>query len=550
LRANTLAMAHWVGADRGIVSATGRTPTGACMKRIDDLPVKSKVAVSVTAQVASQAVSAVIAVVLLKVITGKLGAPNYGIYATVLAFVTTFSLFADLGLNAITGREIARRPEAASQIISDNMAFRIALCCVAMPVIAGGGLLVYPHRSRELHICIALFALDLLFDAVRAVALSYYNARARNDVVAAVMTTNQIAFLGFAVISIHLGYGVGGVVCAYLAADLLGASISVMLVRRKIPIRLRIRPGAWRLVARISLPLGIIQVVNMLYLKADSVVISIIKGPIQVGYYGAAYSVIGAAIRIPSMIMSPLMPSMATARDLRPIVQRAIDLMVMLALPMAVGGFLLRRQIILAISTKQFLPAAAPFGILIVASAFTYVSTIFGFASVAADTHRRLVRISIASLVLNVILNLLVVPHWGIKGAAWATAFTEAITSVMMFRTFSVATHTQLRIVAPTWRPAIASLLLIPVYSLLRHHWAASNRVVVAIVVLGLIYFALLAAMGNIPPEISGWWSRAKERRSRRKARHRRAPTRRRPTPNESVPAPTVVARAVGHRRK
>jgi O-antigen/teichoic acid export membrane protein len=445
-----------------------------------------------------------------------------------------FSLFTDLGLNAITSREIAKRPDAASQIISDNMAFRLALCCVTIPVVAGLGLLVYPHQSRQLHVCIALFALDLLLDSVRSVALTFYTSRARNDVVAGVMTGNQLAFLAFAIFALHEGWGVRGIVVAYLTADLLGAVVSVAMVRRRISISLRVRPRQWRIVAAISFPLGIIQVVNMLYFKADSILISVIQGPISVGYYGVAYAVIAALLGVPSLIMSPLMPSMATTSDLRPIVQRAFDTMVMLALPMGVAGFLLRKQIVVAVSSRQYLPAALPFGILVIASVFTYVNNVFGFASVAADSHRRLVRVSIGSLVVNVALNLALIPHWGIRGAAVATAVTEAGAAALTFRVFTATTRIPVRVISPSWRPLAASVLLIPADLLLRGVWSSVHGalgVVVAVAVLGSIYLVVLTVIGGAPPEVAALWSSEKGPQSRhrgprepRHGRHHRTP--------------------------
>jgi O-antigen/teichoic acid export membrane protein len=532
---------------RAVVSVVRSLATGAYMKRIDDLSVKSKVFISVLAQAGSQSLGAVLAVVLLKIVTARLGAPDYGIYATVIAFVSTFSLFTDLGLNAITSREIAKRPEAASQIISENMAFRLALSCVTVPILGGLGLLIYPHQSRDLHVGIALFALDLLVDSVRSVALTYYTSRARNDVVALVMACNQLAFLGFALLALHGGYGVRGVIAAYLAGDLLGAIVSVTLVRRKIAIRIRVRPHAWRMVARISLPLGIIQIVNILYFKADSILISVIKGPIQVGYYGVAYSVIGALLGVPSMIMSPLMPSMATARDLTPIVQRAFKIMVTLALPMGVGGFLLRRQIILAISTKQFLPAVGPFGILVIASVFTFGSTVFGFASVAADTHRRLVRISVLSLVSNIALNLLLIPHWGIKGAAFATAVTEVVSATLTYRVFALANRTRIPVFDSILRPALASLLLVPADLLLRHFWASVHGVsgvLIAVAVLGTVYIVALVVMGDVPPEFTAMWYRIRKQPTKGSRRRPKPGRRRRPRDDRATlakPTKTIV---------
>src|ERR1700722_17653329 len=124
--------------------------------------IKNRIVLSILAQIISQILGAIFAVIILKIMTNNLGVKGYGIYATAFAFVTTFSLLTDLGLNAITGREIAKYPKSANEIISHNMGLRLFLCVIMLPFIFGLSYIFYPNAQHVLRLSIAILALYLI----------------------------------------------------------------------------------------------------------------------------------------------------------------------------------------------------------------------------------------------------------------------------------------------------------------------------------------------------------------------------------------------------
>ncbi|HUC90005.1 MAG TPA: flippase [Patescibacteria group bacterium] len=467
---------------------------------------KRAIAISTMAQIVSQLIVGVFGVLIIKIMTNALGVHSYGVYATILAFVSTFSLLTDLGLNAITGREIAKQPEKASEIIGHNVGLRLSLCLVMVPLISGLGFLFYPHATTDLRYGILLFSGYLFFDAIRAVMLAYFTARVLNGISAVINAAQQFILLLCAIALTTVGWGLFGYLSAYLFTGLIGALAAFLAVRRYLRFRVKMNIAEWRLIMRMSISLGLIQVVNMMYLKADSVMLSVWSGTNAVGLYGVAYALIVMTLTVPSYLMASLIPSMATADEgqLQKIVQKAFEIMMVLACLLVVGGYVVRRDAVLLVSGKAFVAAAAPFAVLALATAFSYLNNVFGFASVAVNKHHKMVYVSVMSLLLNIGLNVFLIPRYSIQGAAWATAASELLALLMVYSIFRKETG-----ISVNWsvavKPLIAAGTLFLLIKIADPFLRGDNPLYNVVVLGGIVtvgYFVALHLLHGLPEEI------------------------------------------------
>ncbi len=479
------------------------------MNKSNNISTNSRIVRSTLAQVVSQIFVAGCAVIILKIMTRSMGVNRYGIYATALAFVSTFSLMTDLGLSAITGREIAKNPKNADEIISYNMGLRIFLCVVMIPAIIGLSYLFYFQNKSDLRIVIAVLSVYLFFDAFRSVALAYFTANVRNDITALVTGAQQFLLLVFSIIVAILSSSVFGFVIAYVASNAIGAIMAMYATRSQVRITPRINLRHWRAIIFMSISLGIIQIVNMLYLKADSILLSVFRGTKEVGIYSIAYSLVLAFLTLPSFIMTALIPSMATTKttdDLSVIVEKAFSYMIIFACLLAVGGFVVRENIVLAVSGISFLSAATPFAILCFASAFSYITNVFGFASVSVNKHHKMVYVSLGSLILNVILNLFLIPRYSIDGAAWATVASEIVALGLIYVIYVRETGAKIAVFKYVYKPLVAALITLFACTYLKILWRTNSSLLntfIASGVLLIIYAILLTIFRAIPLEVS-----------------------------------------------
>jgi len=172
-----------------------------------------------------------------------------------------------------------------------------------------------------------------------------------------------------------------------------------------------------------------------------------------------------------------------------------------LAIPIGVGGILLRRDIILLISSDQFVAAAVPFAILVLGAGFSYLNAAFGFASVAVNKQSRLLKISIITLVLNILINLFTIPHFGVAGAATATLITELVACIGVYMVFSRQTGITVQF-WPLWKITAAGLAMIPAaWAVGLMHLGLVLHFLLTGAVVAAVYLVLVLVLGALPPD-------------------------------------------------
>jgi len=473
------------------------------MKLVENLSTKNKVAFGTAAQGISKLLVAFLSVFTLRYSTQYLGAEVYGQYATVIAYVTIFTLLTDLGLTAISSREIAKHPEDTDRIIGNSLAMRIVLSVVISPLIAIGGWWLYAAKPGQVKVGIALMVITLVFGSVQSVVSALFTARHRNDIPAVLVVINKAAYLICIVAVGALGLGFYGFVYAAIIAAFIPAIIGSVWAARRIRLRPLFQWAHWKTMVKTSIPLGMIQIVNLLYYKVDTVMLSVMRTPREVGLYTIAYGIIDVIVTIPSMFMTSLMPSLAVAdtERLQQLVRRAFYILSFLAIPIGVGGILLRRDIILLISSDQFVAAAVPFAILVLGAGFSYLNAAFGFASVAVNKQSRLLKISIITLVLNILINLFTIPHFGVAGAATATLITELVACIGVYMVFSRQTGITVQF-WPLWKITAAGLAMIPAaWAVGLMHLGLVLHFLLTGAVVAAVYLVLVLVLGALPPD-------------------------------------------------
>lgn len=475
--------------------------------------IKKRLAFSVIAQIAGQLFASILGVVILKVLTNYLGPGNYGIYTTCIAFVTSFAILTELGLNTVTVREISKHPEDAEVIVSQNMGLRIFLSVIMIPLIFGLSFLFYPHADKSLRFGILILSTYLFFDSIWATTLSYFGSKVRGDVSGMLIALQQALFFISVIVLASIGWGLFGFIAAYVVTIAVCAAVVFYMVKHNLKsLRPRISLSLWRKFFAMSVAIGAMSVISSIYAQVDKILISLLIGTTAVGIYSVAYSLISALLSLPVFIMGGLTPSMTTATkgELKQIIQKAFNYMVVLACLMLVGSIVLRDDAILTISSRKYLAAALPFAILATATVFSYLKTVLIYAAVAISKHHKIVYVFIGSLLLNIGLNLALIPRYGIVGAAYSVLISEIFTLLWINKIFYNATSIRIKL-RPAAKPILAMVIVFLLSTVLKEMWSTSNALInIAIggMVLSISYFSLLYLLNGLPEEIKSFVDR------------------------------------------
>jgi O-antigen/teichoic acid export membrane protein len=161
------------------------------------------------------------------------------------------------------------------------------------------------------------------------------------------------------------------------------------------------------------------------------VLLALLTSAYEVGLYGAAYKFIEIAYFVVTAIAMSVFPALSrfvSTGDPRavPLVQRAFDVLLAAAAPLAVGLALFAEPIVVAASGTEFREGADALRILSPYVLFAFVGGLFYHVLIVCGRDRTLLAATSSVLAANIALNLVFIPLYGFRAAAAISVATEA----------------------------------------------------------------------------------------------------------------------------
>jgi O-antigen/teichoic acid export membrane protein len=406
-----------------------------------------QIAWNTATQVAARLAAIAIAVTTLVIVTRYLGVRSYGDLVSITVYASVFGVLFDLGISTIVVRQLAQRRASPAELIGKVLTLRIGLAVV---VALTAGLLAFPiyggaeHHRLRIGILIALPI--ILATAVTTTVSTYFQAELKMARLAAAEVATQLVALGLIALFVALDKGFYAIVGATVAAFVFNALLALVLFRAVLPLRLQVDTRLWRKLVVQALPIGIALVLNVIYFRLDAFLLSLLKGPRDVGIYGIAFRFSEMLTPFPLFFVASVFPVLAAAvavqnhEQFRAVVQRAFDVLVLAALPVVLGTIAIAPQLVRVIAGDAFGDAELPLRLVVFGTGITFIATLFGYVLVALDRQRNGLWLSLLTLLVNLGLNLALIPPYGYVAAAAAASGTDALLLaglVVMVRRYS-----------------------------------------------------------------------------------------------------------------
>lgn len=392
-----------------------------------------------------------------------LGAASYGAFAFAMAISNFLAIFADFGVTPILSREIARNPEEKKSHIFHGIVIKAAL--LAFNIIAV--LFVIPRfvALEESKILFPLIALMLTFDSARDLIVSVFKAMERMEFEAAIkiFVNLFIALLGiYALRTIASSFSL---MAAYVISGALGFILALFILlpfleKGKVMFRREraqnILSSAW--------PIAILALIGTVLLSTDMIMLGWLASPEELGFYAAAQRPIQLFYMFFGIVGSALFPAimrLSKANEkskLGWITEKGLLMNFSFALPMLIGGFLLREEIILLLYGSPYLVATASFGILLFTFILMVPTGILSNVLIAYNMQKKFFKFSLFTALVNIILNFILVSALGIIGAAFATLCSQALNNLFLYR--AVARELKFKILSGTSKILVAGALM------------------------------------------------------------------------------------------
>ncbi len=378
------------------------------------------------AQVVSSAVSLIFGVAIAR----SLGDTIFGKFAFALAFTEIFSIFISLGYNTLIIREVSRDKTQVNKYINNIFSFRVIFSLILFVLIVITiNLMQYPDDTK---IAVYLLGIFQILEALANIFKVTFRAFERMELEAAVIVSVNLLSLPIMLIIIYLGYGLITVSLVYVTIGLMDLLFSIALCGKKIVfVKRDFDIHFFKKTIPAAISLSMLAIFALIYVKIDTVMLSIMKGDAVVGWYNAAYYLTQGFKPIQQMVMSALFPLMAysyvSSKDgLKRIFERSFKYLFILGLPIAVGISLLADKFILLIYGPNFQNSIIALQILSWDILLVFLYGCISFLLVSIDRQHQMAFFAGCTAVINILLNMLLIPTYSYIGSAIATIIAES----------------------------------------------------------------------------------------------------------------------------
>jgi O-antigen/teichoic acid export membrane protein len=437
----------------------------------------------------------------------KLSPAHYGTFTVLINLTAIASVALDLGFNVLFVREGARHHDQIQRYLRNVMSLRIVMSVVALLILAA---LVY-----------LLGLQDLLVPGFVLMVLTSYSTLLRNGLYA----VQQLGYEAIAVVLESLvllalilygGRTQQGVTyyvwayaaqyafsCIYFAAVLAGKRIATIGWRFE---PLFLREWFWK-----GLPFALTFVLTIIYFRIDQPLVYAFHGRFAASYYAAAYKPIEALLFIPITFLSVVFPVLSIYHHERPgdmldAVNRFYKALLLMGWPVSVGIFVLAQPLTPVLLGSGYEPSAPALRILAIALGIAFINNAFIGALNASDRQVSFTWAAGWSVVVNVLLNLALIPPFSFIGASWATVMTELTLAVAGW-ILTARYVGRVAVASIGWRVIVAGLIMgVAVYPL---SGLSGYGVAIPIAVGAVVYGVAVLLLRAVNGEEIAWARRA-----------------------------------------
>jgi len=365
-----------------------------------------------------------------------------GKYQFVLSYVLIFATIVDFGIQQFITKKISEDPGNTIKYFREFFSFEIfaAFSLYILLVV----LAYFKGYDREVFYAICLAGLGLVANALTYPYLA---------VMAAFQDMRKVALINFINSLVNIAVIFSAIIfrkhIVYLASVQLIFGIIDLIIYRVFIIKHLPKPGILAAIFNFNLkpiwnilkqgwPFALLVGFSAIYNRIDVLLITFLKGYEQTGYYTAAYKIFDLLGFFPSVVSYTLFPFFAglmsknALLEVRENLEKYLKLMILAALPMAVGGTILSAKLIALVAGPEYAPAASVLAVLIWAPAILFIYIPANSLVISQLTKKALI-VTGANVAINTLGNLILLPRFGIMAAAVMTVLSELVQGVFYF---------------------------------------------------------------------------------------------------------------------
>lgn len=392
-----------------------------------------------------------------------LGTNGWGIFSYALSIGGLLMILADLGLSGFVTRELSKSKEGLNTLVSTAVFIKIIVLSISVVVVIFCGPLISKlDGARQL---IPLVAFILLFDSLRELGFAFNRAFEKMEYETLAKIIAGVAMLGAGLILFNKNTTPHTITIVYFIGSLMGTVAIIWMLRKKIHFSFSaVRFSLIRKIIVITFPFAFVSLLVSIITNIDTYMLGIWRTSAEIGIYSAAQRLYQFPLAIPALLSMAMFPmlarfSISESTKLKNVLEKTLSAIILLAIPIAFGGVILAKKIVIIFLGIEYLRAASVLQILMITTLITFPSIILSSAIFAVNEQKIFFKASGIGALINILLNLFLIPLWGAIGAAISTFFALAITTIFMWKRIKKVSN--LSLLDKLKKPLLAGVIML-----------------------------------------------------------------------------------------
>ncbi len=364
-----------------------------------------------------------------------LGPSNFGLITYASSLVAFVLPIMQLGFSNVLVQEIVNKPDDEGEILGTAMLLSLLSSIFCIIGVTSFAFVLNSEEPQTIIVCL-LYSLILLFQALDHIEY-WYQAKLLSKYTS---TVSLVAYLTVAVYKIYLLVTSKNVYWFALSNALDYALISIggiVLYRRLGGRKLRFSWKCGKDMFARSKHYILSSMMVTVFAQTDKIMIKMMLDESSTGYYGAAVACAGMTSFVFAAVIDSFRPSIFEGQIIgeEAFIHRLTmlySLIIYLSILQSTGMTVLSKLIINVLYGDAYLPAVSVLRIVVWYTTFSYMGSVRNIWILANEKQKYLWKINLSGAIANVVLNSILIPCFGINGAAIASLITQLFTNVIV----------------------------------------------------------------------------------------------------------------------
>ena len=364
-----------------------------------------------------------------------LGDAGLGQLAFAQSFAALFATVLSLGLGEFLVKEIARNRTLIDTHLTTAVGIRLVMAAVVVATVYAVSQFTHSDEARLVVYVAAATAIALSFVRLMAAVL---HGLEEMSLPAMSEVASRVLVLAVGIPVLIYGMGVLAYAAVLLAATVVNLALNTTFVAKRFTLGIRIHSSRIKFLIVGGAPFILMGFLLDVYNQTDTIVLRAYTSDAVVGWYAAANNIYKAIDMLPFALTAAMLPTLSRvhASGAGPAIamaKKGMGVGALVIIPLAVGISLFSNEIITTLPYPDEFSNTVPLlTILALTIPITAFLMILGTIAIAVDRQKAWAIALLATVILNVVLNMLAAPYFrdhyanGGIGVALTTLFSEA----------------------------------------------------------------------------------------------------------------------------